>query len=889
MKSKSKTAITLMLSLFMAFALIAALSYVRTSKNMENTKIFANTEEIANAMTLLQDGFNSAATEELVEAIALLQGSINKAWSHINETDVCETGKSIPAELQRGQYWAPESAHTDLINAINAAQAVLDYALLNSMTVTVNDISGASVHYSEIILFIDNVRSVHQIQNGVITIPVPVGSAVRFRVYAEGKGTVSRTINDFDTDVHNTQLVTLEDFKTTPMISAGNGHTLALREDGTVWSWGSNSFGQLGQVSSIIIPSRVLHLTNIIEISAGSGGDLSGNTFGHSVALRDDGTVWTWGNNNDGKLGDGTFISRTAPVQVDIEDVIAISAGGNHTVALKNDGTVWTWGSNLHGRLGNGGFLASSRPVRVIDTTNAFLDNVIAIAAGESHTLALKNNGTVWGWGNNTGGRIGDGGADQRIRAVQAQRLTSVIAISAGDLHSAALESDGRVWTWGNNNDGQLGNGTRSTPVSRVPFVVPNINNVTAISAGGRHTVIVLNNDTVMTWGRNRDGQLGINSSADDSTTPVTALNNNNVVSVAAGTTHTIALRNDGSVWSWGGNDFGQLGINTVARRLSSIRVLGQNAVGFLMLTLDNVGLISSPEAVDFGSITVGYSQRSARTVTITNISSTDITLNALPQIPNWTLTADADWTEPVATGAARTFTIRPNNGLTQGNYNVTITINGSNNTSVTIRTTFSVIPPQPPVIIRHPSNLTVEEGATASFMVIADSDPAASYQWQASINNGAAWSNVLWGESSTYTIQNVAGGLSGLMYRVMVSNIHGTTVSNAARLTVNRPPPIFIGSSIPLNRGENEWWRSNLHGSTGRIITATWNPPAGATGSVQVFIGNQTSPFITRNLSSGLLEINAAPGVTYRIRFLVNTTSFFQNFSYSIVSRDPS
>jgi len=821
------------------------------------------------------------------EAADELQQRINYAWKLLKNTHVSESGTCIPIE----EYWATQEAHTELQNAIAKAQAVLDLALPGSLTIIANDITGMPVHYAEIDISVDNVHNVHQIQNGVIVIPnIPTGSTVRFRVYAEGKSTVSRTISDFNPGVHSTQIVALEVFKTTPMISAGIGHTLALHEDGTVWAWGSNSFGQLGDNTVLTrrTPVQVQNLNNIIEISAGIGRDSSGS-LAHSVALRDDGTVLTWGSNEAGKLGDGTFNSHRTPVQVDIENVIAISAGSNFTVALKNDGTVWAWGNNQHGRLGNGSFIASRTPVQVQDSTTTFLNNVIAISTGNNFTIALKNDGTVWGWGDNNFNQLGDGNrSGQRIRAIQVHVLSSIIAIASGDMHSIALDSNGRVWTWGWNTYGQLGNGTYSVSTLYVPFGVQNLNNVTAIAAGGSHTAVVVNNDSVMAWGQNQSGQLGINSLVDNRTSPTETPYNTDVVSVAAGINHTVALRNNGSVWSWGGNGSGQLGNNTTIEQTSSIRVLGENAQGFLMLTLENVGISSSPETLDFGSLTVGYSQLSPRTVTITNISNTDITLNALPSVPNWTLTPNTNWTEPLAPNATHTFTIHPDNNLKEGNYNATIIITGSDNTSTTIRTTFTVALPQPPALLRQPSNVTVEEGATASFMVIVVSDPEADYRWQVSTDNGTTWSNVLFAGSSTYTIQNVSGNLSGNLYRVAVSNINGITYSNTARLIVNRPSPISIRVSTMLNRGDNEWWINNLHGSTGRRIEVEWNSPAGATGSVQVFAGNLNYPFITHSLATGAFDFAAAPGVTYRIRFFVNTNSFFQTFSYTIVSSDP-
>jgi hypothetical protein len=268
-------------------------------------------------------------------------------------------------------------------------------------------------------------------------------------------------------------------------------------------------------------------------------------------------------------------------------------------------------------------------------------------------------------------------------------------------------------------------------------------------------------------------------------------------------------------------------------------------------------------------------------------MGNSEITLNALPSVPNWDLTQGENWAVPFAPGETRVFRIRPNIGLEDGIYNTTITITGSDNTNTSIRLMFSVVPPQPPTILHQPSNVTLEEGTTASFSVVAIGNPEPDFQWQVSTSNGITWANALFAGSNTYAIQNVSGNLSGNLYRVAVSNINGITFSSPARLTVNRPPQIIMGGSVPLNRRDNEWQRSNIHGSAGREIRVAWTPPAGATGSVQVFAGNQAFPIITHSLATREFFFNTVPGTTYRVRFFVNTNNFFQTFTYSITSTD--
>jgi len=345
-------------------------------------------------------------------------------------------------------------------------------------------------------------------------------------------------------------------FTTQPMISAGGSHTLALHSDGTVWAWGFNGAGQLGQGQSSglgnrLTPVQVVELTNVTAISAGGnrsaatrrdnvafrwGASRNANNvssrlttpmqaFGwvtsttssistgafHVAALFDDGTVWAQGDNGDRQLGDGTNIHRFLAVQVnDLADVTAISAGLIHNIALRRDGTVWTWGRIGEGGEWGVGFIGgrSSTPVQVNGLTN-----IRAISAGNTHNVALRNDGTVWTWG--LAGQRGDfvdhvGNRPPppfQFNPVQVSGLSNITAVSAGNGHFAALHSDGTVWTWGSNEHGQLGDGTTTNRLT--PVQVSGLTNVSAISAGCNHTVALRGDSTVWAWGLNSTGQLG--------------------------------------------------------------------------------------------------------------------------------------------------------------------------------------------------------------------------------------------------------------------------------------------------------------------------------------------------------------------------------------------
>ncbi len=374
-------------------------------------------------------------------------------------------------------------------------------------------------------------------------------------------------------------------------IAGGGSQNLELKSDGTVWAWGNNNTGQLGDGTTIDSPApiQVGGLTDVIAIA--TGGYKSYRTeSSHSLALKTDGTVWAWGYNSAGQLGDGTTTDSATPIQViGLTDVAAVVAGGAHSIALKTDGTVWTWGYNIAGQLGVETTekcefdsiisYCSTTPVQVSGLTD-----VIAIAGGGFHTVALKSNGTVWVWGDSSSSRPGDGTTIKNTTPIQVSGLAGVIAIASGGHHTIALKRDGTVWAWGSNSVGQLGDGTRAD--STTPIQVSGLTGVTAIAAGGNtggrnwymeHSIALKTDGTVWAWGDNEYGQLGVITteicyislgkevviSTLCSTTPLQISDFTDVTTIAAGWEHSIALKTDGAVWAWGDNEHGQLGVTT--------------------------------------------------------------------------------------------------------------------------------------------------------------------------------------------------------------------------------------------------------------------------------------------------------------------------------------
>lgn len=280
--------------------------------------------------------------------------------------------------------------------------------------------------------------------------------------------------------------------------AAGKDHSLILKSDGTVWVWGNNDYGKLGNGTTVVqknVPVQVTGLTNVTRIAAGED---------FSLALKNDGTVWTWGGNYVGQLGnDSTAHHVTAPVKVvDLTNVTEIAAGKSHGLALKKDGSVWIWGSNQDFQYGSP---QSRKPIKV-----ELLTDVRAIAAGGSHSLAVKKDGTVWGWGNNTTGQL-TLSPDSRFSftPTQIKNLTNIISVAAGEYHNLALDVNGKVYTWGSNYYGEIGNGSGSMQFA--PVQVPDLNDIVEIASGSSsfHSLALKKDGTVYAWGLNENGQLG--------------------------------------------------------------------------------------------------------------------------------------------------------------------------------------------------------------------------------------------------------------------------------------------------------------------------------------------------------------------------------------------
>lgn len=376
----------------------------------------------------------------------------------------------------------------------------------------------------------------------------------------------------------------------TEVSADASGCGIALNDNGTVWLWGSVSYNDDTGLQPVIMPG----VDHVVAIT----GDFS------PVVLKDDGTVWLLRNyptfENATRLAN--WPNKTPEIVPGLSDIVAIDGsqdGSDNLIALKKDGTVWTMGSNSFGQRGTAEGLGdnlvqsiaidNNGTVRFFDINGQPMDgnssrddnelsanvnqvtglaDVKEVSMGAAHALAVKNDGTVWAWGYNNMGQMGNGTAypnstikSRQITPEMVTGLNNVVAVSAGTEFSMALKADGTVWTWGRSDFGQLGDGVpgnvelyRATPVQ-----VKGLTNVTAISAGRWYALALRDDGTVLAWGDNRNGLLG-DGTMDSKNVPVQVRGLSGIVAISAGDMDCYALDKYGVVWAWGDDSCGQMG-----------------------------------------------------------------------------------------------------------------------------------------------------------------------------------------------------------------------------------------------------------------------------------------------------------------------------------------
>jgi alpha-tubulin suppressor-like RCC1 family protein len=356
---------------------------------------------------------------------------------------------------------------------------------------------------------------------------------------------------------------------TVAAIAAGSNQSVALRPavvapatpTYSALMSGDNTWGQLGSGAQNT-PQTTMTALALTGTPAPTWRTVAAGGF-HTLAIRSDGTLWAWGLNTNGQLGLGSSAGpyRTVPTKVGVAvDWLAIAAGESHSLALGGTPTVqsiFSWGQNTAGQLGSGNTLSRSTPTK-LTATATFKAPWIALAANRSYSMALQSDNVLFSWGDDLDGQLGQlGSTTPLVPTAVALSGQQVIAVSAGEAHVLAIAADNTLLTWGNNAAGQLGQGNLTS--LNLPTQLGTDANWFAVSAGGSHSLAIKFDRTLWAWGANNDGQLG-DGSTTGSLVPIQVGTNTTWVAVAAGRSHSLAIDIDGRLWVWGRNAEGQLG-----------------------------------------------------------------------------------------------------------------------------------------------------------------------------------------------------------------------------------------------------------------------------------------------------------------------------------------
>jgi alpha-tubulin suppressor-like RCC1 family protein len=338
-----------------------------------------------------------------------------------------------------------------------------------------------------------------------------------------------------------------------------------------LWTWGAGTNGRLGNAVT------TGNISTPVTTSAGGTNwkQVSGGRE-YTAAIKTDGTLWVWGSGTNGQLGNATITNTSTPVTTFAGGTNwkQVSSGQQHTVAIKTDGTLWTWGAGTYGRLGNAVATGNiSTPVTTFSGGNNWKQVSCGGSNVQSFTSAIKTDGTLWTWGVGAGGALGNAALTNRSTPVTTfAGGTNWKQVSAGYNYTAAIKTDGTLWTWGYGTNAQLGNAATTGNISTPVTTFAGGTNWKQVNCGGIRTAAIKTDGTLWTWGSGSNGILGNAVATGNISTPVTTFSGgNNWKQVSCGSEHTVAIKTDGTLWTWGLGTSGQLGNAAITNRSTPV------------------------------------------------------------------------------------------------------------------------------------------------------------------------------------------------------------------------------------------------------------------------------------------------------------------------------
>jgi alpha-tubulin suppressor-like RCC1 family protein len=618
-------------------------------------------------------------------------------------------------------------------------------------------------------------------------------------------------------------------------------HSMIIKTDGSLWGFGRNDTGQLGDGTT------TNRTTPTLIISSGVAQVACGHK--HTLVLKTDGSLWTFGQNSYGQLGNGNTTNRSTPLQILPSGVSQVSAGYYHSLVLKTDGSLWAFGRNQNGQLGNGNTTNLSTPTQILPS------GVSKIAAGGYFSLISKTDGSLWGFGLNGTGQLVDGTTTNRNTPTQST-ITSLSKFSSGGENSLILKTDGSLLAVGRNNEGQLGDGTTTNRNTPTQILSGSVNN---FYADLYHSFIVKEDGSLWAMGQNTNGQLGDGTTANRNTP--TQILSSGVEQAVGGYYHSLILKTDGSLWSMGQNTSGQLGDGSTTNRNTPTQILSSGVASLSdIMPLQGSANVAPVITQGAGPLTKTVAEDGTASWTPSELNATDtdtaagsLTWSVSSAASNGVVTVSGSGASPTS------FSYQPNANFNGSDSFEVQVSDGNLSDTITVNVTVAAVN-DAPVITQGAGPLTksVAEDGTASWTLselnAMDTDTAAgSLTWSVSsaASNGVATVSGNGASPTSFSYQPNANfnGSDSFEVRVSDGSLSDTITVNVTVAAVNDAPVITQGAG-PLTKsvaedGTASWTPSELNATDTDTAAGslTWSVSSAASNGVVTVSGSGASP----------------------------------------------